>query len=214
MIEKIEILQHSEDRYLYSHPSEEARRLLDIVMYHHEMVVLLRKESLKSLPEKFVGLGRWYPVLPAQPIRLIMGNVGSLKQVSVGTGIQANLYRLRVNAEDVFASIYLYGFTNIFIEQHSLFAVLVVLPTTDQVGNGARTFIIQSLVEAVLTDNTQCLCRDGKSYHLQIGEGGYNTAARYFPPLVYLIFCFFLQVSRIVPIFATKLCISTIIVLS
>lgn len=53
MIEKIEILQHGECRYLGSHPREDARRLLGIIAYHHEMVIQLRKDSLNSLSEAF-----------------------------------------------------------------------------------------------------------------------------------------------------------------
>ena len=81
MIEKIEILQHGECRNLGSHPREEARSLLGIIAYHHEMVIQLRKDSLNSLSEAFLG-PRWRcPVLLVQPIRHIKSNVGGLKQV-------------------------------------------------------------------------------------------------------------------------------------
>ena len=274
MIEKIEILQHGESRYLSSHSSEETSRFLCIIAYHHELVIELRKDRLNSLSKTLVGPCGRCPILLVQPVRDIEGDVGCLKQVQlhrrtqiplvpkyravvvlplhileilqvmhigcchiigmnysadtaqgmklvavivhvlrgavtpgwrmlyvvlthltpVSTGILTDLYRLRVYAEDVFASIYLfgYGFTNIFTQQHSLLATLVVLPTTDQVGNGTRAFSIQTLEEVILTVNTQCLCRDGESHHLQIGEGGYNTTSRYISFLIYLISCKFL----------------------
>ena len=245
MIEKIEILQHGEGRYLSCHSSEETSRFLCIVAYQHELVIELRKDSLNSLPETLVRPCGRCPVLLILPVRDVEGDVGSLKQAQlhrrtqislvpkdrtivilplhileilqvmhigcchiigmnysadttqgmklvavivhvlrgavtpgwrmlyvvlthltpVGTGILTDLYRLRVYAEDVFASIYLfgYGFTNIFTEQHGFLAALVVLPTTDQVGNDTRAFSIQPLEEVVLTINTQCLCRDGKN---------------------------------------------------
>ena len=83
-----------------------------------------------------------------------------------GTGILTNLYCFRVYAEDVFASIkfFGYGFTNIFTEQHGLLATLIVLSTTDLVGNGTRAFCIQPLEEIIFTVNIQCLCRDGESH--------------------------------------------------
>ena len=43
MIEKIEILQHSEGSDLSSHSCEETLRFLCIVSYHHELVVKLEK---------------------------------------------------------------------------------------------------------------------------------------------------------------------------
>ena len=44
MIDKIEILQHSECRHLGFHSGEETAWLLRIVAYHHEMVIQLRKK--------------------------------------------------------------------------------------------------------------------------------------------------------------------------
>jgi len=43
MIEKIDILQHSEGSHLGFHSGEEAASLLGIVAYHHEVVIQLRK---------------------------------------------------------------------------------------------------------------------------------------------------------------------------
>ena len=51
----------------------------------------------------------------------------------------------------------------------------------------------QPLEEVVLTVDTECLCCNGKCHHLQVGEGGYNTAASDISSLVYLIFCKFLS---------------------
>ena len=51
MIEKIEILQHSEGSDLSSHSCEETLRFLCIVSYHHELVVKLGKDRLNPLPE-------------------------------------------------------------------------------------------------------------------------------------------------------------------
>ena len=43
MIEKVDILQHSEGSHLGFHSGEEAASLLGIVAYHHEVVIQLRK---------------------------------------------------------------------------------------------------------------------------------------------------------------------------
>ena len=91
MIEKIEILQHGEGRYLGSHPGEEVRRLLGIVAFHHEVVIQLRKDSLNSLSESFVGPSWLCPVLLVQPIRHIKGNVCRLKQVQLYGSTQVAL---------------------------------------------------------------------------------------------------------------------------
>ena len=79
MIEKIEILQHGEGRYLVRHLREEARRFLGIVAYHHEMVIQLRKYCLNSLPKTFLGPGGRCQVLLVQPVRHIQGDVCSIK---------------------------------------------------------------------------------------------------------------------------------------
>ena len=112
----------------------------------------------------------------------------------VGTSILADLYWLGVNAEDCLSAIYRlsYGLTDIFTKLHGLLAALVVLPTGNQIGNGSRTFRVQPLEEIILTVNTHCLCGDGKSHHLHIGESGYDTATRDISFLIYLISCKFL----------------------
>ena len=51
LIQKIAILQHGECRYLGSHPCKEARKLLIIIVYNHELVIQLRKDSLNSISE-------------------------------------------------------------------------------------------------------------------------------------------------------------------
>ena len=96
----------------------------------------------------------------------------------VGTCILTDLYWLGVNTEDRLSSIYRlgYGLANTLTKQHGFLATLVVLPASNQVGNGSGTFCVQPLEEVVFAVNTQCLCRNGKSHHLQIGEGGNNTA--------------------------------------
>ena len=43
-----------------------------------------------------------------------------------------------------------------------------------------------------ITVNTQCLCCEGKSHHLPIGEFGYDTVSRNNSRLIYLISCKFL----------------------
>ena len=112
----------------------------------------------------------------------------------VGACILANLYGHGVNTEYGLSSIYRlgYGLTNVLTKHHGFLATLVVLPARNQVGNGSRTFRVQPLEEVVLAVDTQCLCCDGKSHHLQIGEGGNNTAARDISLLIYLISCKFL----------------------
>ena len=112
----------------------------------------------------------------------------------VGTGVLTNLYRFRIYAEYIFASIYRlgYGLTDILSKHHGFLATLVVLPTRNQVGNSTWAFRIQPLEKIIFTVNTQCLCRDGKCHYLQIGECGYNTASRYISLLIYLISCKFL----------------------
>ena len=109
-----------------------------------------------------------------------------------GTGILADLYRLGVDTEDILASVdsLSNGLTDAFSKQHRLLATPVVLPAGNQVWNGSRTLGVQPLEEVVLAINTQCLCRDGKSHHLQIGEGGYDTTSLYISFLIYLISCF------------------------
>ena len=111
-----------------------------------------------------------------------------------GTGILANLYRLGVDTEDILASVDSLSnvLTNAFSKQHHLLATLVVLPAGNQVGNGSRSIGVQPLEEVVLTVNTECLRCNGKSYHLQIGEGGYNTATSDISSFVYFIFCKYL----------------------
>ena len=81
MIEKIEILQHGECRHLGSYSREEARRLLCIIAYHHEMVIQLRKDSLNSLPEPFVGPSGRCPVLLVEPVRDVKFYVCRFEQV-------------------------------------------------------------------------------------------------------------------------------------
>ena len=295
MIEKIEILQHCEGRYLGSHPREEARRFLCIVAYHHELVIELRKDRLNSLPKTLVGPGRRCPVLLVQPIRHIKCNVGSLKQVQlyrstqvalvskdrtvvvlplhilqilqvvhiscshvvgmydssdttqsmklvavvvhvlrctvapgwcmlyiilshltpVGTCVLAHFDRLGIDAEYILASVdsLSNGLTDTFAKQHGLLTALVILPTGNQVWNGSRALRVQPREEVVLTVDTECLCCDGKCYHLQVGEGGYDTAASDISSLVYLISCKFLADLKNFPNFVMKLRISTIIVL-
>ena len=274
MIEKIDILQHSEGSHLSFHSGKETAWFLCIVAYHHEVVIQLRKDSLDSLPEAFICPCRRGPVLLVQPIWDIKGNVCGFKQVQlngstqvtlvsqnhtvavlplyifevlqimyigsshikgmynscdttqsmelisvivhilrctvaprgcmlyiifphlapVGTCVLTDLYWLGVNAEDCLSTINRlgYGLTDILTKNHGFLTALVVLPTGNQIGYGFRTFCVQPLEEIVLTIDTQSLCRDRKSYHLQIGECGYNTTPGYISLLVYLISCKFL----------------------
>ena len=64
--------------------------------------------------------------------------------------------------------------------------------TPGQVWNDTWAFCIQSLEKIILTVNTQCLCCEGKSHHLPIGEFGYDTVSRNNSLLIYLISCKFL----------------------
>lgn len=88
MIEKIEILQHSECRHLGFHSGEETAWLLRIVAYHHEMIIQLRKDGLNSLSEAFVCPCRWSPVLLVQPVWDIKCDVGVFKQIQLNMGTQ------------------------------------------------------------------------------------------------------------------------------
>ena len=112
----------------------------------------------------------------------------------VGTDVLTNLYRLGVYTEDILASIYFLGdgLADSLAKKHSLLTMLVILSMTYLVGNSTRTFCIQPIEELVLTVNTQCLCRNGKSHYLQMREGGYDTVAGYISLLIYLISCKFL----------------------
>ena len=93
MIEKIEILQHSEGRDLSSHSCEEAIRFLCIVLalqasfgraaYHHELVIKLGKDHFDPLSETFVGPCGRCPVLLVQSVRDIKSDVGRLEQVQL-----------------------------------------------------------------------------------------------------------------------------------
>lgn len=81
MIEKIEILQHRESCDLCCHSCEEARWLLGIVAYHHQMVVQLREYRLNSLSVLLVSPQRRSPVLLVQPIWYFKGDVSRREQV-------------------------------------------------------------------------------------------------------------------------------------
>lgn len=111
-----------------------------------------------------------------------------------GTRVLAHLDRLRIDAEDILASVNSLGngLTDAFSKRHRLLAPLVVLPTGNQVWNGSRALGVQPVEEVVLAVDTERLCCNGKSHHLQVGEGGDNTAASDISFLVYLIFCKFL----------------------
>lgn len=88
MIEKIEILQHSECRHLGFHSGEETAWLIRIVSYHHEMIIQLRKNGLNSLSEAFVCPCRRSPVLLVQPVWYIKCDVGVFKQIQLNRGTQ------------------------------------------------------------------------------------------------------------------------------
>ena len=81
MIEKIEILQHRESCDFGCHSCEEARWLLGIVAYHHQMVVQLREDRLNSLSVLLVSPQRRSPVLLIQPIWYFKGDVSRCEQV-------------------------------------------------------------------------------------------------------------------------------------
>ena len=83
MIEKVDILQHSEGSHLGFHSGKEAAWLLGIVPYHHEMVIQLRKDSFNSLPEAFISPCRRSPVLLVQPVWDIKFNVSGFKQIQL-----------------------------------------------------------------------------------------------------------------------------------
>ena len=276
MIEKIDILQHREGCHLGFHFGEEAAWFHSIVVYHHRVVILLRKDGLDSLSEVFGNPCRWSPAFLVQSVLDIKGNVCCFKQIQlgectqvalvsqnhalavlpiriceilqvmhvgsshvhvegacdssdatqgmklisvivhvlrctvaprgcmlyvilspltpVGTCILADLYRLGVNTEDRLSSSCRlgYGLTDILAKHHGFHAALVVLPMRNQVWNDTWAFCIQSLEKIILTVNTQCLCCEGKSHHLPIGEFGYDTVSRNNSLLIYLISCKFL----------------------
>ena len=81
MIEKIEILQHSESCDFGCHSSEKARWLLGIVAYHHQVVVQLGEDRLNSLSVPLVSPQRRPPVLLVQPVGNFKCDVCRGKQV-------------------------------------------------------------------------------------------------------------------------------------
>ena len=89
-------------------------------------------------------------------------------------------------------NIVLNGLTDILAKHHGFHAALVVLPMRNQVWNDTWAFCIQSLEKIILTVNAQCLCCEGKSRHLPIGEFGYDTVSRNNSLLIYLISCKYL----------------------
>lgn len=177
-------------------------------------VVVLPLHILKILQVMHIGcdyvIGKNYPTVTAQGMELVSVIVHVLRGIvaqgrcmlyvilshlePVGACVLADLYQLGVNAEDGLSSINRLGYDlkNILAKQHGLLAALVELPTCNQVGNGARTFRVQPLEEVILTINTHCLCRDGKSHRLQVREREYSTTAGDISLLIYLIFCKFL----------------------
>ena len=106
-----------------------------------------------------------------------------------GTGVLADIHRLGVNAEDGLATIDGLGnrLVDILPKHHGQLAVLVVLATADQIGNGIRTITVQPIEKIVLAVNTECLSRDGKCHDLQVGESGYNATTGNISLLVYTI---------------------------
>lgn len=167
MIEKIEIMQHDESCNHGSHPCEETRRLFGIAIavqtsydraaYHHEMVIVLRKDGLDSFSGTFIGSCRWYIV----PIHLIEGNVGSFKIIQlyestpvvlvfepshiapVGTGFLAHLVRFGIDVEKNLGSVdsLYFGMKDASSKQYCLFTTLVVMPECYQVRNDISSLI-------------------------------------------------------------------------
>ena len=123
--------------------------------------------------------------------RRSMTNVRPSHLAPVGSCILTDLYGLGVNAEDRLATIYSlgYGLTDTLTKHHRLLTTLIVLTTCNQVGDGSRTLSVQSVEEIILAIDTKCLRCDGERHHLQIGEGGDNTATSDISLLVYLISC-------------------------
>lgn len=96
------------------------------------------------------------------------------------TCILTNLYRLVINAEDKPTAVnsFCYGFTDVFAKQSRQFSALIVLPTSDEIGNGIGTLTVKTNKKTVLTVNTECLRCDGESYNLQIRESGDHATTR------------------------------------
>ena len=113
---------------------------------------------------------------------------------SVGKRVLALLDRRGIDAEDILASVNSLsnGLADAFAKRIRLRTMLVVLPTGNRFWNGSRALGVQPVEEVVLAVDTEYLCRNGKSHHLQVGEGGDNAAASGISFLVYLIFCKFL----------------------
>ena len=75
------------------------------------------------------------------------------------TCILTNLYRLVINAEDKPTAVnsFCYGFTDVFAKQSRQFPALIVLPTSDEIGNGIGTLTVKTNKKTVLTVNTELL---------------------------------------------------------
>ena len=80
-----------------------------------------------------------------------------------------NLYRLGINAEDKLTAVNSLsdGFTDVFAKQSRQFSALIVLPTSDEIGNGIGTLTVKTNKKIVPTVDTECLRCDGESYSLQ-----------------------------------------------
>ena len=81
MINKIEILQHSESCDFSCDPCKQARGLFGVITQHHQMVIELGKHCLNSLSILFVSPRSWLPVLLVEPIGYFKNDVAAFKEV-------------------------------------------------------------------------------------------------------------------------------------
>ena len=102
---------------------------------------------------------------------------------TVGSGILTDFHRLGVDTEYGLSAIYgtSYGLADIFAKLAGLLATLIELTTGNQVGNGTRTLLVQTIEQIILAIHTESLGCDGQSDHFQVGKGGNNALRGTFP---------------------------------
>ena len=152
----------------------------------------------------------YHPAYSAQSVELIsvimhilrstISPCGSTIDISfshgtaVGTGILTDFHGLGVDTEYELSAIdgTGNGLADMLAKLLGQLATLIELATSNQVGNGVRTLLVQTIEQVILAINTESLGCDGQSHHFQVGKGGNNASARYISLLVYLISCTFL----------------------
>ena len=87
---------------------------------------------------------------------------------SASAGVLTDFNRFGINAEHELSAIYCFchGLTNVFPKLHGFHASLIILTTSDQIGNGFWALRIQPLKKIIVTIDAECLCGDGECNHL------------------------------------------------